>query len=385
MRSAALPAVAAVLLAVGVGAADAAAQGASDRETGVLSGTVLSPEGAPLAGVSVADLASGQEARTGGRGKFRFGSAPRGFHVLLIGHPRLGADTVRTAVAGGKTVFLTLRYRERGELVKRTRLDTAGTPAVTRRGDAGAGTGTARIVGRLVARGSGRPVEAATVYLPRRAETAVTGEDGRFVIDSLPGGSHRLRVDHVGYGSRELVVDVPAARTAELRVGLAPEALPMPPVEVDVRLRSPGLVETGFYRRRRRGRALGFGHFLVGEEIRRRGGNLARALATVPRLRSSGRVKVDGRLVSGLLYFPQHHEERFGPCLPAIYLDDHKVVGSGSPAKAAKALGPTGVASLASVPQVAGVEIYDSPASTLGPYQGSDSRCGVVAIWTESG
>lgn len=38
-----------------------------------------------------------------------------------------------------------------------------------------------------------------------------------------------------------------------------------------------------------------------------------------------------------------------------------------------------------SLPQVAGVEVYDSPASTVGRNQGSDSRCGVIAICTRAG
>lgn len=372
----------AVLLLPGPPAADA--QGTGGRETGALAGTIVSPSGQPLSGASVADLSSGDEARTGSRGHFRFASLARGFHLLLVAHPRYGADTVRAPVTDGETVSLDLRFRERGSLERRIGLaDDAADDGSA----AGADTasGTARIVGRLVDRRSDRPVEAAILSLEGRSLRATTDEEGRFALDSLPGGTHRLRVQHVGYGPRELVVDVPAGRTAEVRIGLAPDAVPMPPIEVETEVRSERLAETGFYRRRQKGRKIGTGHFLVADEIVRRGGDLTQVLTTLPQLQHSGRTRVDGDLVSGLVYFPRYSEGRFGTCLPAIYLDDHKIVGSGSPVKAKRALGPRGVASLAAPSQVTGIEVYDSPASTLGPYQGSDSRCGVIAIWTGAG
>lgn len=385
MRAAAIAALLAGALLALPGPRTAGAQDSGEPESGVLAGEVASPSGEPLPGASVADVSSGEEARTGPRGRFRFDPASRGFHLLLIAHPRYGTDTVRAPVTGGKTVFLELRYRDRGDLATDLRLGEDGD--ASRSGEAPADTtaGTARIVGHLVDRRSDRPVEAATLSLEGRRLRATTDDDGRFSLDSLPGGDHRLLVEHVGYGPRELVVDVPDGRTAEVRIGLAPDALPMPPIEVATELRPRELVEAGFYRRRRMGRNLSSGHFLVHDEVVQRGGDLSQVLSTIPNLRSAGRTRVDGDPVTGLVYFPRYDEERFGPCLPAIFLDDHKIVGSGSPEKAKRALGLNGVASLAAPAQVAGIEVYDSPASTLGRYQASDSRCGVVAIWTRTG
>ncbi|MFB6240623.1 MAG: carboxypeptidase-like regulatory domain-containing protein, partial [Gemmatimonadota bacterium] len=220
-----------------------------------------------------------------------------------------------------------------------------------------------RIVGRLVDEKADRPVEAATLVLDGGSRSAVTDADGRFTLDSVPGGTHHLRVEHVGYGPRELELRVPPGRTADVRIGLAPRAVRMPPIDVEVRLRPKSLVEAGFYERRRIGRKVRAGHFILGEELRRRAVDLSSALSTVPGLRSSGPVEIQGQLVTDLLYFPRYDEERFGTCLPAIYLDAHKVVGSGSPPRARRRLGPGGVSSLASVAAVSGVEIYDSPAS----------------------
>ena len=382
MRAASMsPLLLAAAVLVASGPRTAAAQSPPDGETGVLAGRVLSPSGAPLSGASVADLSSGHETRTGRSGRFRFERAARGFHLLLIAHPRHGTDTVRTPVAAGKTVSLELTFRGRGDLAKSTSLgDETAPPAA-----AGSRRGTARIVGRLVDRSSDRPVEAATLTLREREDRTYTDAEGRFSLDSLPGGTHELRVEHVGYGSRELVVQVPDGRTADVRIGLAPQAVPMPPIKVQTELRPPQLTRVGFYDRRRQGEKLGSGHFLVADEIVRRGGSLPQVLSTLPELRNSGRVRVNGEYVRGLLYFDRYDEGRFGTCLPAIFLDDHKIVGSGSPEKAKRAMGPNGVASLAAPSQVAGVEVYDSPASTVGRYQGSDSRCGVIAIWTRAG
>lgn len=382
-----LPAVGALLAGAALllaGPPAVGAQGAGEDGAGALAGKVVSPSGHPLSDASVANLSSGDEARTGSRGHFRFAPLARGFHLLLVAHPRYGTDTVRAPVTPDDTVFLDLRFRHRGRLEKDLGLaDDAASDGA--RAGADSASGTARIVGRLVDRRGDRPVEAATLSLEGRSLRATTDEEGRFALDSLPGGTHRLRVQHVGYGPRELVVDVPAGRTAEVRIGLAPDAVPMPPIEVETEVRSEGLAETGFYRRRREGRKIGAGHFLVADEIVDRGIDLAHVLTTIPQLRSSGPTTVDGEPVRGLVYFPRYDEERFGTCLPAIYLDDHKIVGSGSPVKAARALGARGVASLAAPSQVTGIEVYDSPASTIGRYQGSDSRCGVIAIWTQAG
>lgn len=381
MRSAAVRHLVLAALAAAGAASELPAQPSPD-ESGWLGGRVLSPEGRPLADASVADLASARETRTGGDGRFRFPSAARGHHLLLVSHPRLGTDTVRTAVAAGKSVHLDLTYRGRGDIGKETSLGRRAPPP-----DSGTAPdrrrATARLVGHLVDRRSDRPVEAATLVWERGERSVTTDGDGRFVVDSLPGGTQNLRIEHVGYGSRELEVEVPPGRTAEVRIGLSPRPLRMPPVDVEVRLRSQGLVDAGFYRRRRIGRRIGAGHFLISREIQRRGADLSGALATVPGLRATGMIEIEGHVARGLLYFPRYDEKRFGACMPAIYLDDHKVVGSGSPEKAVRALGPAGVTSLASVSSVSGVEIYDSPASTIGQYQGSDSRCGVIAIWTK--
>lgn len=376
--------VAGALLAVH-GPRPAHAQSPGGREAGALAGEILSPSGEPLSGASVANFSSGDEARTGSRGRFRFAPARRGFHVLLVAHPRYGADTVRAPVTNGKTSFLELRFRERGSLEKEIGL-ADGAPGEGSLPAADTVSGTARILGRLVDREGDRPVEAANLSLEGSSLRATTDEDGRFSLDSLPAGTHRLHVEHVGYGARELVVEVPAGRTARVEIGLTPDAVPMPPIEVETELRSEGLDEAGFYRRRDRGRKIGTGSFLVANEIVGHGGDLAQVLATmIPKLRNAGRIRVDGTFVSGLVYFPRYDEELLGACLPAIFLDDHKIVGSGSPEKATRALGPNGVASLAAPSQVTGIEVYDSPASTLGRYQGSDSRCGVIAIWTHAG
>ena len=54
---------------------------------------------------------------------------------------------------------------------------------------------------------------------------ALTGSDGKFVIDRVPQGSYALRVLHVGYQVKDTVgVHIGAGETLDLEFVLAPIA-----------------------------------------------------------------------------------------------------------------------------------------------------------------
>lgn len=234
--------------------------------------------------------------------------------------------------------------------------------------------GSVRVVGRLVDLNTGEPVPSAVVRSPAAGVRTTTGDDGRFELAGVPAGERALRFRHVRYGQRWTAVDVPQNRTVSLTVRLPPRAIEMEEIEVTVDVRSPSLEGTGFYERRKWSRKLERGTFLTSEEIRNRGARVTHVLGTVPGVASR----------RGLVAFERYRLGLGGTCFPALYLDGHKVVGSSSDMGSYRhSLGKNGINTLVSPVEIAGIEVYDSPASTAGHFQDSDSRCGVIAIWTK--
>lgn len=351
----------------------------ADR-TGSIEGRVVDASGRPAGGVLI--MVGGRELTTGSDGRFEVDDLPAAYHELDVVHPEHGRVKVRAPVAGEMTTGLRISFGPEGEAEARSRAGgLSGTASSPPDGDR---SGESRIVGRLLDESSGRPVGSATVRLAGPGEQTATSDQGRFTFDSLAAGTYTLRIHHVRYGDRETGVEVPEDRTVDVEIRVAPEAVEVEPVEVtvDADVRRPALEEVGYYERRRWAQKQGIGHFLDAEDVEMRGSEISHVLGSVPQLQASGRVSVGGQRVEGLIYFPRYLEGPFGKCLPAIYLDGHKVVGSGSPAQFVDELGRRGINSLLASPEIAGIEVYESAAATAGEFQASDSRCGVVAIWT---
>lgn len=351
----------------------------ADR-TGGIEGRVVGASGRPAEGVLV--MVRGRELTTGPDGRFDVGGLQTAYHELDVVHPEHGRVKVRAPVAEGMTTGLRIRFGPEDEVEARSQPGGLSGTATSRSG--GARGGESRIVGRLLDESDGRPIESATVRLVGPGVRTATSDRGRFSFDSLAAGAYTLRIHHVRYGERETGVEVPEDRTVDIEIRLPPEAVKVEPVEVTVEagVRRPALQEAGYYERRRWAEKLGYGHFLEAEDIENRGSDVSHVLGSLPQLTASGWTNVGRQRVSGLVYFPRYMSGPFGSCLPAIYLDGHKVVGSSGPGSHVDALGPRGINSLVTPADVAGIEVYESPAATAGGFQGSDSRCGVVAIWT---
>lgn len=376
-----------LLLAVAI-VRPAAAQQPDAGATGTVVGRIVDPDGSPAAGVRVS--VASEQRHTGADGRFRLDAVAEGLHRVVLRHPGLGTDTVQAPVGEGVTTGLVVTYSADGTASAGVHL--GGLPASSpSRGSAAEDPGHSRVVGRLLDRSSGDPVASADVILPEVGRGTTTSGDGRFAFDSVPPGRRTVRVHHVRYGDRRAEVEVPGDRTVEVELRLSPQAVEVEPLEVvvDAAVRRPALTGSGYYERRRWAEKAGYGHFLEAEEIEQRGSKLSHVLGSIPQMKASGQVqvRVDGgrTRASGIPYFPRYEEGPFGVCLPAIYLDGQKIVGSGSPRKFVKYLGRKGVNSLVPPQGIAGIEVYESPAATAGEFQASDSRCGVIAIWTKRG
>ncbi|MCB9740133.1 MAG: TonB-dependent receptor [Deltaproteobacteria bacterium] len=89
-----------------------------------------------------------------------------------------------------------------------------------RRGHERAPSGFRSLVGRVIERGTNRPIAGATILLPKSGETTISEGDGSFEFGVLEPGSWTVRVIAVDHKQQSVSVPIQAGKTAtiELRV-----------------------------------------------------------------------------------------------------------------------------------------------------------------------
>ncbi|WP_419856744.1 carboxypeptidase regulatory-like domain-containing protein [Candidatus Palauibacter irciniicola] len=232
---------------------------------------------------------------------------------------------------------------------------------------------TGRLIGNVRDARTERPVVAATVSVLGGTATE-TNRRGSFVLSGVPVGVHELAVRHLGYAPLSHVVSVSRGITTEVDIGMVPDPVEMEPI-VATATRPRRLEVGGFYERKYWGELVGGGTFFTAADIERRGAVLiSQMIADEPgirlgncRLRRSSCMLVNTRVAS-----------EFSPdgCPLSFYLDNTLVRGLGGRD------GQT-IDDLVRPHEIAGVEIYRNAASLPGEFGGSDSQCGIVAIWTK--
>jgi iron complex outermembrane recepter protein len=86
--------------------------------------------------------------------------------------------------------------------------------------------GTGILTGTLRSSGDGSPVSTAFIRVVGLDASTSSDATGRFRLEGLPAGPHTLRVERLGYETREVSVDIPAGGApAQVTVELVPEAL----------------------------------------------------------------------------------------------------------------------------------------------------------------
>lgn len=353
----------------------------SASRTGEVAGRIVDSGGRPVSGVSVVLSETGTRTRTGVEGRLQFDGVGVGLRSLVLTHPRHGTDTVRVPVAQDQTTETTLRYSDDGQLSADIRMGGLSVSTGGVAAPSGARSGESTIVGRLVDETDRRPVPSADIELVEASRRTVSTNRGRFTFDSLSAGGYTVKVRHVRYGEPTVEVKVPKDRTVDVEIGLTPEAVEVKPlrVTVDATVRLPALEAAGYYERKEWQQKLGLGEFLEGEELDRRGSRLSQAIATLPSVNSWSRQRV-----RGVVYFRRHLRGGAGgvACLPAVYLDGHKLVGSGGLGDWVNNVGPRGIDALANLEEIAAIEAYEGPASAPGQFHGT-SACGALVLWTK--
>ena len=239
------------------------------------------------------------------------------------------------------------------------------------------------IRGRVLDAASGDPVPQVSVTAftadQHNGGRARTAADGTFALELRAAGTFRLRGERAGYqASTSQPVEVAVRETVTVELRVSPQALQVEPLTVTARVqppRDPALQRNGFYDRE----AGGLGKFVRREDLDRHPENdLAHTLARVPGVvldrDSRGHEIVSfsrGRTV-GTISRSQTGQQNI--CFPAIYLDGVQM----------RYAPPNDVElkDMIHPDQVEAIEVYRSTAEIPPQYNGSNSACGVIVIWT---
>ncbi|MBT8338270.1 MAG: carboxypeptidase regulatory-like domain-containing protein [Gemmatimonadetes bacterium] len=255
--------------------------------------------------------------------------------------------------------------------------------------------GPSGVFGMVRDASTGDPLEAAQVRIQDMAVSVLTNRNGFFSFSDLPQGLYVLEVGTLGYRSREIVVRLAGSGAYKVDVDLSVEAITL-----------EGITVTAVPRRlfgdmvdMQRRMELGFGDFVMKEELERRGGSLATALQGQSGVRvvtGAGNFReryivlrngrdlpgggvavgaVDARLGGG----GANTAETF--CYPAVYVD-----GSSWSRPKAGGVGhdPVDFSQFYTM-DIEALEIYKGAGSVPGEFGGGDAACGAIVVWTRRG
>src|SRR5438105_10335496 len=88
----------------------------------------------------------------------------------------------------------------------------------------GAQTGTGTITGHVTDSATGRPVVAVRLSVVGTDRTAVTAEDGGFVLAAVPAGAQRVRASRIGFSAPDETVGVTARQVVHRDFAVQPIA-----------------------------------------------------------------------------------------------------------------------------------------------------------------
>jgi Carboxypeptidase regulatory-like domain len=208
--------------------------------------------------------------------------------------------------------------------------------------------------GQVVARASGDGVRGARIVVDNHDTTAADSV-GRFELTLAPA-RYLVDVAAPGYSPSAWRIRVRDGKTLEHRFELDP-TYELPDVVVEAK---PGSIARRFadFERRRRS---GVGYFLTQEEIERT--NATSLIDVLVRVRGVQQVCLTNDCVAKMVRSPPG-------CYPQYFLD-----GNESTSYFARHTPPL---------DVKGIEIYRGSSETPGEFLGTNSACGVIAIWTKS-
>ena len=234
-----------------------------------------------------------------------------------------------------------------------------------------------RIVGRVVDRRSGRPVQAVTVTLVDEDQQRATDGNGRYTFDEIDPGVYQVAVEHLAYENVDQVVELPSDRTLQVNFELSVDPIELPPLVVTA-VREKRLELQGFYDRREFGELSGAGVFLTRDDIQDVGTiRVTHYLGRLPGLRTectgSGNNNCVVRMTRGA---PSLSSRAEWGCMNAnVYVDGVRVIRD-------NAQFTDSIDNFVSPSEIAGIEVYRGPSELPAEFGGSVGRCGAIVIWT---
>lgn len=225
-------------------------------------------------------------------------------------------------------------------------------------------TGTLSGIVRVVDEGS--PVRA-RVRVKGTVLNAAASDDGTFRLANVPAGSQKLDVRMIGFTPLLLAIDVRGGETLFVKVELTPVAAELQAVEVSEEMAALTPQLRGFEERRARG----MGTFFTREDILRMQPRLfTDILRRVPSMQIRPIQGGHGDNVSV-------QTERGKPCAMQFFINGPAV----------PMLGDSPVNYYISPEEVVGVEVYRGSSEIPSQFNSSmtNSRCGVVVVWTRVG
>jgi hypothetical protein len=245
---------------------------------------------------------------------------------------------------------------------------SAPRPDTARAAVAGRPTGT---IDGVVSDTGLRPLAVAEAAIVGTNTRVTTTADGRFRLVNVPAGQYLLIVRRIGYAPTSSVIQVVPGDTVRLAYTLNRSDLLLDTVRV--RERRVTLRMLDFERRR----AQGLGQFLTQEQIDRR--NVPNASDLLRPLR-------------GVYVSPLNSDNALGELIALSRREGGTFGGDGAGACAMQVV-LDGVIMPRFFPlnllppprDIAGVEVYDGPATSPPQFGGPDRRCGTILVWTRDG
>lgn len=221
------------------------------------------------------------------------------------------------------------------------------------------------------------PIEGATVSIIGSSVLAVTLQNGRVQIRTVPEGRHHLSIQRLGYRPLFAAVDVAAGDTVRSSFTLLNANPMLDRVTVTATGRSLRMAEFDARRERSQG-----GQFVTAAEIEQRNSVFVteivrtfRGMAVKSQSNANGisdHYAVAGRADAFTVGNRPGKQPILG-CPVEVYVDNIRMPT------------PFNLDDLPPPSTIAGIEYYPGPAATPPQFGGLDRRCGVMLVWTKSG
>jgi hypothetical protein len=215
---------------------------------------------------------------------------------------------------------------------------------------------SAGLIGRIFDEHTNQVLTEVLIFLDSTRNDVAISSQGRFVLNSLAPGRHRVEIRAIGYRPHMLELNLLEGQVLEREFAMVFTGDKLPDVSIEAR-NSKLLPRFADFERRQKS---GLGAYITRDEIRARGYlNLGDAVRTIKG------VRVNCGAIECII-----HMTRASPgCYPTFYVDGRLA---------------RSFAESTPIVDVQGIEVYRGAAEMPGEFTGDGAMCGVIVIWTRA-